>query len=353
MAQELTDREAAELLVTADPEVDHPIITQCRLSSPGLPSFAEGSPYLFPENINEFCNALREDVALTCVERAKPVFRKQDPKEVYPLPESCTPFLDANSLGFYIKPRLPLVFVRTRKGELLLEARVALKYLRENSTCFAAELEAIASHAETIFRPEEYKTLRLQHPRLASDVIQPYSSFTDRHISMRVGFWIQTPAGVSTVIGPPVNQPVALKTITGAVETDWHHFELFLVFEAPEFEGPVLFIEPGTVVGQLHFVTRREQECAELRFSTEDPGAEPSYWAAWDKMGRHLVETGKGTVAERGGIASVQIGCPHCYVSVTAAAEQEIPDGHVVQRGFNPLYKILKHASQNARKGRP
>jgi hypothetical protein len=169
---------------------------------------------------------------------------------------------------------------------------------------------------------------------------------------MRAGLWVQTPPGVSTVLGPPVNQQPMLKTISGAIETDWHHFELFVVFEAPEFEGQLLVIEPGTVIAQLHFITREQQERTEIRFSATDPGADAPYWTAWDEMGRRLVDAGRGTVVERGGIASVQIGCPHCYVSVTAAAEQGVPEGHVAQRGFNPLYKILKQANQRASKRR-
>jgi hypothetical protein len=221
-----------------------------------------------------------------------------------------------------------------------------MKYLRENEDRFGAELEKIESWAQAIFRREPYAEWRSTYPRLFTDVIQPYSSFTDRHISLRAGLWVHTPGGLSTMIGPPINQSAPLQVVTGAIETDWHHFELFIVVEAPQFDGRVLIIEPETVIAQLYFVDRRAHEAAEIRFSTSDPGAEPSYWAGWDHLGRRLVESGKGIASERGGVASVQIACPHCYVSVTAAAESGVPEGHTVARGFNPLYKILKRESR-------
>ena len=346
MDTEPSDREEYRALVAGRGKRDHPVITCCAFSSPRLPSFCEGSPYLFPESIDLFVSSLREDIALMSLERAKPVFRRLAGDEVYPIPESCTPYLDANSTGFYLKPVLPIVFVRTARGELLLEARVAMKYLRENADRFRSELDKIESWAQVIFQPERLMERRGIHPRLFTDIIQPYSSFTNRHISLRAGLWVHTPDGLSTIIGPPINQPSPLHVVAGAIETDWHHFELFIVLEAPHFEDRVLIIEPGTVIAQLYFVDRRAHEGAEIRFSNDDPGADPAYWAGWDQLARRLVESGKGLSSERGGVASVQIGCPHCYVSVTSAAESGVPEGHTVTRSFNPLYKILKHESR-------
>src|SRR5262245_57139887 len=58
----LPEREAARAMLAAQRAVDHPIITRCTYSSPGLPSFAEGSPYLFPDNLDLFLRAVRDDV---------------------------------------------------------------------------------------------------------------------------------------------------------------------------------------------------------------------------------------------------------------------------------------------------
>ena len=318
------------------------MITQCARSATCLPWFAEGSPYLFPENIPLFLRAARDDISAMTVEPARKVFRNTSEAQEYPLPESCTPYVDADSLGFYLKPVLPLVFVRTKKGQPLLEARVALKYLRENSRRFASVLDAIERYAQRIFRPEIYAELQPRHRQLLSDVVQPYGAFTESHISLRAGLWVQTPSGVNTVIGPLINQESRLSILTGSVETDWHHFEFFVVVEFPEFDGQVLVLEPDAPLAQAHFVPRETQVQAEIRFSSDHPGADPSYWDGWEDLGEHLVRGGTRMMATRRGLASIHIGCPHCFVSVTAAAEEGVPEGHIVRRNFNPAYKLLK-----------
>ena len=322
--------------------VDHPIITRCTHSSPGLPSFTEGSPYLFPEQLTMFIQAMRDDISLMEVQSARKVFRHIMPGEEYPAPETCTPYVDANSLGFYLKPLLPLVFVRTTRGETLSEARVALKYLRENARQFSSVLDTIEHYAHRVFIPEAYADLKPRYPRLFSDVVQPYNSFTSKHLSIRAGIWAHTPIGVSTVIGPLINQQGPLSILTGSVETDWHHFELFVVVSMPEFDGQVFLVEPDAPIAQLYFISRAAPNEVEVRFSSNDPGAEPNYAAAWEALGKTLVESGKGTEVERHGVSSVSVGCPHCYVSITAAVERGVPDDHIIRRGFNPAYKILK-----------
>ena len=225
---------------------------------------------------------------MVTVEPAKEVFRQIDPSENYPIPESCTPYVDANSLGYYLKNVLPLVFVKTRKGELLLEARVALKYLRENARQFSKELKEIEKCAATIFRETEYENFINDYRYLFSDVVQPYSSFTNKHISIRAGLWINTPSAISTVIGPPINQKGLLSVVTGVIETDWHHFELFVVIETPRFDEQVLIIPPGTIIAQVYFVTNPHRHRAEIRFSKSHPSAEPSYAKAWDEDGNKV-----------------------------------------------------------------
>lgn len=329
--------------------VDRPIITRCRYSSHGLPAFADGTPHLTPQRFTQFDAALRDDASLMELEPARRVFRRLDPDAPYPVPESCTPFLDANGLGFYLTPRLPIVFVRNRRGEPLLEARTALKYLRENADRFAPELARIAAFAPALFKPEALAGLTPRQRLLFSDVAQPYNAFTGTHLSLRCGLWIATPPGMSTVIGPLVNQPSPLNVLAGAIETDWHHFELFVVVELPPFDGQVLIVEPGRPLAQLHFVARAAHEAAEVRFSREQHGADPAYAARWEALGNELVAHGKSNVAERRGTASVEIGCPHCFVSVTAAADGELPDDHVATRGFNRAYKVLQHQERRRR----
>ncbi len=335
-----TTKQIAHDIIEAQNKVDLPIITQCRLSPTGLPSFIEGTPYLVPENVNTFLQALRTDVSLMSVIRAKQVFRQITGSEPYPVPESCTPYLDANGLGFYLKTMLPLVFVKANNGDLFLDARVAVKYLRENSKKFPAVLDKIGVHASRILLMENCGKLKTRPPWLFTDIVQPYRAFTDKHISIRAGLWVQTPPGINTVIGPPINQNGQLSIITGAIETDWHHFELFVVAEVPRFEGQVLIVEPDTLIAQMHFVARFPD--AELRFSLDDPGGDRIYHAGWEQLGDRLVQENAGRTLERSGVASIDLSCPHCFVSVTAAAEQHLPEGHVFRRGFNPAYKILK-----------
>ena len=144
------------------------------------------------------------------------------------------------------------------------------------------------------------------------------------------------------MIGPLINQQSALSVLSGAIETDWHHFELFIVAELPDFDGQVLLIEPDAPIAQMFFVARESHKETEVRFSRDHPGAEPQYAAAWEVLGAKLVREGRGREAERLGVASIQIGCPHCFVSVTAAADGGVPNDHRFFRGFNPAYKILQ-----------
>src|SRR5258705_9615944 len=110
----------------------------------------------------------------------------------------------------------------------------------------------------------------------------------------------------------------------------------------PDFEGQVMLVPPDVAIAQMYFVSRCSAEKVEVRFSSDDPGADPGYAEAWEKLGDKLLRDGRGAVAERSGVASIHIGCPHCFVSVAAAAEYGVPNDHRSQRGFNPAYKILQ-----------
>jgi hypothetical protein len=341
MNETSSEKEKIRSVLKTIKSVDHPVITRCLHSSPGLPSFAEGSPHISPENLDTFLAGLRDDISLMSVEPAKKVFRRLDPAAHYPLPESCTPYLDANSLGFYLKPVLPILFVRTSKGEPLLDARVALKYLRENAKRFPNELDRIRLETSRILKTTECSKVQHRPPFLFQDIVQPYRAFTSNHVSFRAGLWVNTPPGISTVIGPPINQSGPLTVLSGCIETDWHHFELFVVAEIPTFDSQVMIIDPDRTIAQMYFVSRTEM--AEVRFSCNDPGADPSYWSAWEELGNRLIDEKHCMYSEQKGVASVDLSCPHCYVSVTAAAENGVPDVHVLRRGFNPAYKLLKH----------
>jgi hypothetical protein len=221
-----------------------------------------------------------------------------------------------------------------------MDARVAIKYVRENSATFSDVLSLIAEKARRVFDSDRYAT---RHPEDLSfyDVVQPYSAFTSRHVSLRAGLWVHTPPGINTVIGPLVNHPGPLNVVAGSIETDWHHFELFIVAEIPDFDGRVLVVEPQPLA-QLYFVNRAQAQSTEIRFSTSQLSADPPYWDSWSSLAAGLVEKGKGQVVPRTGVASVDLGCPHCWVSVTAAIDNGVPDDHVSVRGFNPAYKVLK-----------
>jgi hypothetical protein len=242
-----------------------PVVTRCALNTFRIPAFADGCLDVTPENLSRFAEALKPELSLMHIEPARPVFRAIGKQEPYPIPESCKPYLDANAMGFSLKTVLPLVFAKNADGVVLPEARVALKYLE------ADVLERIEHHTRRIFKHES----EFRH------VVQPYGSFTDEYFSMRTGFWVQTPPGINTVLAAPVNQPGPLRIVTGSIETDWHHYKLFVVAEVPQFDGPVLFIEPDTVIAQMYFVSRVANETAEIVFSADDPGAEPEYAADW------------------------------------------------------------------------
>jgi len=326
----------------SEKKIDHPIITQCSFSSTGLPAFAEGAPYLFPENYEYFINSINPDITLMKLDRARQIFRTVSKKEKYPLPESCTPYTDANSLGYYLKTVLPILFVRTTKGKPLLDARLAVKYLRENANKFRKELKFIEDHSRKILRNDYAVSPDARFSYLLTDIVQPYNAFTESHVSLRAGIWINTPEGINTIIGPPINNSVPFSVFSGSIETDWHHFELFIVMRIPEFEGQVYFIEPDQTVAQLYFISRAVNDQVELRFSKNDPGSNPEYWSAWEELGSQLIAEGKQKTVERHETSSVNIGCPHCFVSVTAAAEGNLPADHVFRRGFINSYKLLK-----------
>jgi hypothetical protein len=336
---------------------DHPVIVRtCRGTTGGM-SLEGASPHLIGDDRDLFLDALRRDLSVCSVEKAKPIFRRVPvgPECDELQPETCTPYTDANACGYYLKNTLPLVFVRTNRGEVLPNARVALKYLRENAGRFADVLERIAGWAERVFRPDAYAALRASRPLLVADVAQPYSSFTNTYMAMGAGCYAMTPPGVATLLGPPINQPPPLRLHTGLMGSEWHHSELFVVFDCPEFDEQVLVIEPDTVLAQFYFVAQAD-DTTEIVFEEEHAGADPAYRERSIQVGlEQLRRQQEFFIARATGVKSLSVACPHCWVSVTNAAENGVPDSHIAEQDFYRGYKALAaeyHRARNAERPR-
>jgi hypothetical protein len=126
------------------------------------------------------------------------------------------------------------------------------------------------------------------------------------------------------------------------METEWHHSELFLIFDEPKGRQTVEVIAPDTVVAQLQFVALSAQKDCQVEFSETDLGADPAYRARSIEVGIELVEKHKDfLVSETTGVKSLSVACPHCWVSVTRAAEDGVPSDHVQRHEFYKGYKTL------------
>lgn len=322
---------------------DHPVIVRTSHSTSGGHGFEAGSPHLAGRARDAFLAALRPGISVCEVERAPHSSTKRGRARKAIAPETCTPYVDANAFGYLVKNVLPLVFVRTRRGELLPNARVAIKYMRENASRFGPILGQLADCAANIFDPVVTQREKQRFPYLFSDVAQPYSAFSNDHMAMTVGFYVCTQVGVATVLGPAVNRTSVLKVHTGLMESEWHHSELFLVFDPPAFTTEYLLLAPGTALGQLYFVAKAAHESAELAFSETHLGADPDYRSRSIAVGIDLVERQRPFVLSRmTGVNSLSVSCPHCWVSVTAAAEDGVPDDHVHVQDFYQGYKLLR-----------
>jgi hypothetical protein len=323
--------------------VDRPTVVRTCHGTSGNLSFEGASPNLVGDDREAFLGALRRDVSACTVERAPKVFRKVAHDEPTLAPETCAPYVDANAAGFVLQNVLPLVFVKTRRGEVLPNARVAIKYLRENEHRFAGTLAKLASHSGRIFEPAAYERLRATKPRLVEDVAQPYACFSNTHMALGAGCYVMTPPGIATLLGPPTNRRSPLTVLSGLMESEWHHSELFVVFECPSFSGEVLVIEPGTVLAQFVFVAHAAQADAEVVFSQDDLGADRGYRERSIAVGLAMVRERRPFVlSELTGVKSISVSCPHCWVSVTAAAEHDALERHTFTQDFYPGYKALR-----------
>jgi hypothetical protein len=316
----------------------------------GTPFFAGGSPYVYGARKAWLFEALRRDVSLMQVERAAHKFREIPKDEPYPHPENCTPYRDASGCGLSLKPRLPLLFVKTRHGELLQTSRAALAYARENAAEFGTELKAITHYAAEILDASVVRRYVDRAPLLFSDIVQPYDTFGHGFFSLPAGFYVVSDPGIGTMIGPPINRSVRISVQSGLIETDWHHSSLFVVIAQPTFEGRSLLLLPKEELAQLYFVAYRQAAEATIEYSMSDTGAEPEYGLHWRSVAKRLHAEGKGVPATKHGLATVTPECLHCRISVTRAAEEPLPDGHVTTSSVIGTYRdIQQHRRSKAR----
>jgi hypothetical protein len=277
--------------------------------------------------------------ALQIVE-APPVYRRIPKGATYPQPESCPPYRDATGLGFVLRPRLPLLFVKTSRGELLPDAATALAYARENASTFADVLAVIGERAGDVLDQKVVASYEAEFPLLFRDLVQPYALFATGHFSIPTGFSVESGPGVGTLIGPPLNRTSPLPLRSGLIETDWHHKPLFLVTSDPEFTGRSLLLLPEADLAQVYFVAYGTPAQVLAEHEVEAASEAADYQRAWDAHITGLAAEGKGVTVRRSGIASVSLGCLHCRLSVTEAAEGRLPHDHVISNKFIPGYQV-------------
>ena len=165
---------------------------------------------------------------------------------------------------------------------------------------------------------------------------------------MRTGCYVMTPPGIATILGPPVNQKPILPMHSGLMETEWYHSELFCVFDCPTFEDRILLIPPDTVLAQFYFVSKSADERSTIVFSESDQGARPAYRKRSIEVGLDQVRRGTNVGPSKlTGVKSLSVACPHCWVSITSAAENGVPKNHIQIHDFYQGYKALRGEYHN------
>jgi hypothetical protein len=332
-----------------DPRADQASVSivSNSLDEQGVPLLLAGSPHANGPRADWLAAAIRRDQSLVAISRAPRINRVIPPEEGYPHPESCAPYQDATGLGWIVRPRLPLLFVRTRRGELLPDARTALAYARENQDEFRSELETVARYAASVLDPSTVRRYERRAPETFSDLVQPYRSFRDGFFFIPLGIRIRSMAGLATLIGPPLNRAAhTLPILSGVVETAWYHRSLFAVTACPEFTGRTLLIMPEEDIAQLFLVGHTTVAPEAIEHSASMRPSDRSYELGWRAMSRQMARDGKGVRAPRTGVASVTMECLHCRMSVTDAAEGDLPDGHQVSQSFVRTYKAMQRRTK-------
>jgi hypothetical protein len=317
-------------------------IVTTRVDPQGLPWLAMGAPALFSDDQSDLLSALRPDLGPFTVERAGPVVRSVPRDEPTPHPETCVPYREANGLGFLLRTRLPLLFVRSRRGGLVADAATALAYARANEAEFATELEEIQRSARDVLDTQVLDGYTEARRRRVCDLAQPYQTFGQGFFALAAGLYVESPDGIGTVIGPLLNRQNPLAVVAGMVRTDWHHHGLFAVIEAPRVERRALLVPAGTAVAQLYFAAYLETADAIVEHSTSDRGGQPAYEERWQSTLRTLAEADRGVRSVKDGLSSVSLSCGHCAAAVSQAVDGDLPTGHARHGLFVPAYKQLQ-----------
>jgi hypothetical protein len=137
--------------------------------------------------------------------------------------------------------------------------------------------------------------------------------------------------------------------MTGFVETDWYHRPLFAVIESPTFEGRTLMVGPEIDLVQLHFALTLSRHDIVVEHATRETPEDLRYEKRWKTAARRLVRAGHCLSAPRTGIGSISMECLHCRMSVTEAAEGEIPSAHQAPQLFVGTYRAQQRSRRKRR----
>jgi hypothetical protein len=308
---------------------------------------AQSSPHAFGERRSWLAEALLPNMGPLSLERAARVFRVIPEDERYPQPEACAPYQSASGLGFMLRPRLPLLFVKTRRNEFLPDARTALAYARENASDFADALLMLEKYAPSVFDADIVARYQDRAPLLFRDIATHYATFGHGFFAIPAGLYVSTDPGVGTVIGPPMNRTPCLPVQTGMIETDWHHRLIFVVVRYPQFSGRSLLIMPEQDLAQVYFAAYRDTLEASVEHSLQH-GGDPAYEARWAELTARLAGEGRGVISRQTGVASVRLDCLHCRASMTSAAESQLPQEHSIESLFVQPYKQMQRQRRRA-----
>jgi hypothetical protein len=308
---------------------------------------AQSSPHAVGERRSWLADALLPKMGPLSLERAARVFRVVPEGERYPQPEACAPYQNASGLGFMLRPRLPLLFVKTRRGEFLPDARTALAYARENLSDFAEALGILEKYAPSVLDGNIVARYQDKAPLLFCDIATPYATFGHEFFAIPAGLYVSTNPGVGTVIGPPMNRTPCLPVQTGMIETDWHHRLIFVVVRYPQFSGRSLLVMPEQDLAQVYYVAYRDTLEASVEPSLQH-GGDPAYEARWAELTTRLAGEGRGVVSRQTGVASVRLDCLHCRASMTSAAESQLPPDHYIESLFVQPYKQMQRERRRA-----
>jgi hypothetical protein len=223
-----------------------------------------------------------------------------------------------------------------------------LAYARENEAEFREELRTVARFAKAMVKHDVVKRYKEHSQDIFNDIAQPYRSFRDGFFFVPLGIRVTTPPGVGTVIGPPINRPPRLTVLTGFIETDWYHRQLFAVIEYPTFVGRSLLVTPEAEFAQIHFAVKTQAESLTIEHVPRDTEA-ASYERGWRTASRKLSRMGRSLSAPRTGVGSITLECLHCRMSVTEASEGDVASTHQIPQVFVSTYKTLQQSKRRRR----